>query len=54
MDAVLAAVLAERLAEEQRPVGRRDPAGIEELRVLPAYVAERSVVGVDDPRAATG
>jgi hypothetical protein len=48
------AVVAERLAEKQRPVGRLGTARVEEPRILAVDVAERSVVGVDDPRAATG
>ena len=54
VDAVLASVVAERLAEKQRSVGRRDPARVEERRVLPVDDAGGSVVGVDDPRAAAG
>lgn len=52
VDAVLTAVIAERLAEEQPSVRRRAAAWIEEPRVPRVDDAERSVVGVDDRCAA--
>src|SRR5262249_20447020 len=52
VDAVLAPVVAERLAEDELAVGRRAPAGVEARRILSVHVAKRSVVRVDDPRAA--
>ena len=52
MNSVQASVLAEGLAEKQRPVRRWAPTRIEHVRILTAHVAKRAVVGIDDPRPA--
>src|SRR6185295_3045233 len=54
VDAVLASVVAERLAEEQLTVRRWDPTGVEQVRGHRPDVLERAVVGIDVPRFRAG
>jgi hypothetical protein len=50
VDAVLASVVAECLAEKERPVRGGESARVEELRILGADIAVAPVVRVDDSR----